>query len=654
MVKINTLYSTFLCLCFSICFQSFSQNTTQRGPQHSEIPIQVQVPQNDSLSAMREHIVLQLANDQINNDQLFFKAYLLTGPLQNRYSNSRVLHIELQDTEGSIIKKQFHKIGNGMVTGNIELPKRIKEGTYTVKAYTQWMKNFSDTPYTQKQVQVGKSTDTFVDAENRVSIIPEGDTFLQNYKNKIVFQIPPQLVSKDGYIGTVTDGQGRTITKVQAYAPGIGIAFIEPEINTSYFLKLENNTLYPFPESQDKGYLMRINNIEATLANIQITRSEKSKKTPLKLIGTLRGIPYFEKSVVFSNNSADIKLDKEKIPKGILELQLLDQEGTQLAKRPIWIDGTSLQIAWDQIDSTDNEMVYKVKVTDQMNKPVKTQVALSVIQEEKSNTEFENMDLLTSTEYQKNKIITDRSRRFLQDMYVLTALKNKLQKSPENTTDQETVQFPIQKGLEITGYAYDLNNTLLNNTPIQVMFTNKENVWVEETITNSEGILRLKNLHLDGETKIVFRTQGDNTKSRLVTIERIPEYGQKLTDVKGKRITKIKEKAQEAIKKSEKELAINPFDTTGTLVLNNVAISGEKAKKIEEMPSVYGIKPPKHRIMYQDFDRPKQLLQLLEEMPSVLVNRGNEFIPTVSIVGGNGPILFVLDGIPLSQGSGAP
>lgn len=501
MMKNNILQSTLLCLCFFFCFQSFSQNIIQRGPHSSEIPTNLQVPQNDSLSAMREHIVLQLANDQINNDQLFFKAYLLTGPLQNRYSNSRVLHIELQDTKGTIIKKQFHKIVNGMVTGNLKLPKRTKEGSYIVKAYTQWMKNFSDTPYTQKQVQVGISLNTNVYPEDLVTISPEGSTFLQHHKNKIAFQIPSQLVSKDGYIGTVTDNQGTTITKVQAYAPGIGIAFIEPEINKNYFLKLENNALYPFPESQDQGYLIRINNIEAALTSIQVIRSEKSQKTPLKLIGSLRGITYFEKNISFSKNSADIQLDKEKIPRGILELQLLDQEGTQLAKRPIWVDGTSLQISWDQIASTSEELVYKMKVTDQTNKPVKTQVALSIIQEENANTAvqnntvFENTELLTSLEYKLDATATDRNRRFLQDMYVLTSSKNSAQISPETTTTQEGVQFPIQKGLEITGYAYDLNNTLLNNTHIQVMFTNKENVWIEEAITDAEGILRLKNLH---------------------------------------------------------------------------------------------------------------------------------------------------------------
>ncbi|MFT5892088.1 MAG: hypothetical protein ACI9Y7_002197, partial [Dokdonia sp.] len=77
-------------------------------------------------------------------------------------------------------------------------------------------------------------------------------------------------------------------------------------------------------------------------------------------------------------------------------------------------------------------------------------------------------------------------------------------------------------------------------------------------------------------------------------------------------------------------------------------------EKVEEIPSVYGIKPPKHRIIYQDPDRPKELKLLLEEMSGVIVNRANEFNPTIAIFGAPGPILFVLDGIPLSQGSGSP
>ncbi|MFC4634495.1 TonB-dependent receptor [Dokdonia ponticola] len=646
MMKTNRLHCIIICICLSLSFQSFSQNTTQKGPYLPEIPHYLQVPQIDSLTAMREHIVLQLANEQISNDQLFFKAYLLTGPLQNRYSNSTVLHIELQDNEGAIIKKQFHKIDNGMVTGNIKLPKRTKKGAYTVKAYTQWMKNFSDIAFTQKQIQIGPSTDTQTATENRVTITPEGGAFLQQYKNKIAFQIPSQLVSKDGFIGTITDAQGKAITKVKAYAPGVGIAFVEPEENIRYFLKLEDNTSYPFPESQDEGYLIQINNIEPSVANIQVIRSEKSVKTPLKLIGTLRGIPYFEKNVSFSNNSAIIKLDKEKIPKGMLELQLIDQEGAQLVNRPIWIDGSPLQITWNQITSTSEEMVYKIKVTDQNNKPVKTQVALSVIQEESTPMAFENTDLLNTLESQSDPTINDRNRRFLQDMYVLTSSKNNTYSTEKTIKDQEKVIFPIQKGLEITGYAYDLNNSLLENTIIQVMFTNQDEVRIEEATTDKDGILRLKNLQINGETNIVFRTQGEDTKSRLVTLEPIQEFMQNSI--------KTVEKAKKTIIESEAKINTRtqkPFDTEGSELLEEVALSGRKTKK-EEKPSLYGVKPPNSRIKYQDPERPRSIAQMLSELPGVQVSgvgdlNEAQFITITSSSGG--PVLYVIDGIPLYQ-----
>jgi hypothetical protein len=646
-MKTNLLHRPLLCLCFFFCFQSFSQNTIQKGPNYSETPTHLQVPQNDTLATLREHIVLQLADEQVNNDQLFFKAYLLTGKLQNRYSNSRVLHIELQDTKGTIVKKQVHKIADGMVTGNLKLPKRIKEGNYTVKAYTKWMKNFSDTPYTQKNIQIGKSVATDLYASNPVTITPEGGTFLQNYKNKIAFQIPPQLVSKDGYLGTITDNLGTTITKVKAYAPGIGIAFIEPEINKNYFLKLEDNTLHPFPESQDQGYLIRINNLESELASIQVIRSEKSQKIPLKLIGTLRGIPYFEKDVVFSKNSVDIKLDKNKIPRGTLELQLLDEDGTPLAKRPIWMEGSALQITMDQVAATPNEMVYKVKVTDPTNTPVKTQVALSITQKEKENTlihkntVFENTDLFTSINDDIDTKKSDRNRRFLEDLYVLTSQKNDQNTSSEMMIDKEDLQYPIQKGLEITGYAYDLNNTLLSNTKIQVMLTNEQDVWIEETVTDTDGILRLKNLHVDGKTTLVFRTEGDDTRSRLVKLERIQDRAN----------TANISKTGTAIKKDEKSQETTSFDTDGSVVLDEIALRGDKTKK-EENTSVYGVDTPKSRVKYQDYDRPKSIAEMISELPGVQVSgigdlNANQEISILRSAGG--PVLYVIDGVPLLQ-----
>lgn len=647
MMKTNRLHCIVICLCLTLSFQSFSQNTIQKGPYVSEIPHYFQVPETDSLTAMREHVVLQLANEQISNDQLFFKAYLLTGPLQNRYSNSTVLHIELQDNEGTVIKKQFHKIDNGMVTGNLKLPKRTKKGAYTVKAYTQWMKNFSDIPFTQKQIQIGPSSDTQIAIKNRVTISPEGGTFLQQHKNKIAFQIPSQLVSDDGFIGTITDGQGKAITKVKAYGTDIGIAFVEPEKDQEYFLTLNDNTSYPFPKSKDEGYLIQINNIEPSVANIQVIRTEKSIKTPLKLVGTLRGIPYFEKNVSFSDNTAIIKLDKEKIPKGMLELQLIDQEGTQLVNRPIWVEGSPLEITWNQISSTSEEMVYKIKVTDQNNKPVKTQVALSVIQEENTPMAFENTDLLNTLELQSDPITNDRNRRFLKDMYVLTSSKNNTYSTDQKMKDQEKVIFPIQKGLEITGYAYDLNNSLLENTNIQVMFTNEDEVWVEETTTDNDGILRLKNLQIDGETNIVFRTEGEDTKSRLVTLEPIKDYyPQNSTET----VEKGEQTTTESGNKTNNRI-VKPINTDGSVILEEVALSGRKTKK-EETPSLYGIEPPKSRVKYQDPERPKSIAQILSELPGVQVSgvgdlNEAQFITITSSSGG--PVLYVIDGVPLYQ-----
>ncbi|WP_299765466.1 Plug domain-containing protein [uncultured Dokdonia sp.] len=603
---------------------------------------------------MREHVVLQLANEQINNDHLFFKAYLLTGPQQNRYSNSRVLHIELQDTNGTTVKTQFHEIVDGMVTGNIILPKRVKEGNYTVKAYTQWMKNYSDTPYAKKQILIGDPATSDTSLTNTITILPEGGTFLQGYKNKIAFQIPPNLIGNDGTIGTIVDSQNTEILKVRDYSEGSGIAFLEPKSNERYFLKLENGTTYPLPESEDQGHMLRINNIEASMASIQVVRSEKAQKTPLKLIGTLRGVPYFEKKINFTKNSADIKLDKEKIPRGILELQLVDLEGNSLAKRPIWIDGQPLQITMDQVTSTDTEVTYKIKVTDQKNKPVKTEVALSIISEDTNTTRFEEADLFASLPEQLDNA-TERNRRFLQDMFVLISQKAESDTHNESSMTINTIKYPIQKGLHVKGYAYDFNNKLLVNTPIQVMFTNENGISIEETTTDANGILRVDNIHIDGETTLLCRTKGDDTESRLVQLERIEDafYKDPKKEKARIKLAKTGSKQKTNASQEQKALAVQPLDTTGTLVLNEVPLTGRKTKEAppKEKPSVYGVKPPKHRIVYQDYDRPKSTGLLLAQVPGVIVTGLGELYPSVSIPRAPGPILFVVDGIPVMRRS---
>jgi hypothetical protein len=58
-------------------------------------------------------------------------------------ARSGLLHIDINNDSGKLVKQYLLAVENGISTGNIGLDeKEFKSGTYSMCAYTNWMRNF--------------------------------------------------------------------------------------------------------------------------------------------------------------------------------------------------------------------------------------------------------------------------------------------------------------------------------------------------------------------------------------------------------------------------------------------------------------------------------------------------------------------------------
>ena len=217
----------------------------------------------------------------------------------------------------------------------------------------------------------------------------------------------------------------------------------------------------------------------------------------------------------------------------------------------------------------------------------------------------------------------------------------KTQKIPER------IKFPFQQGLDLIGYAYNLNNELLKNTEIQMLGASYANVMTQVFKTDASGRLRLENLQLVGETELVFRTTGDDSSSRLVKIVPFQErYGDKNSS---------KSRLDFSTQKKGKITSTSPWqpDAEGELIaLEEVEVTEKKLQDKKTTPSNYGIEP--NKVKFQDPERPKTIPQLFLGIPGVQVVGLGNINPRIILpmAAGSGPILWVLDGFPLMQSTG--
>ena len=184
----------------------------------------------DSLSLWPERVMLQVANTHITTDEpLFFKAYLITEKVPKRYSKSGVLNLELLGDSGTLLKRQFHKIVDGMVEGQLELPKNSASGNYTVKAYTRWSQNYGPAYVALQKIQIGAlpNREEVMDMASGISIIPEGGTLLSNHENRVIIRIPDQT-NNPNRAARILDENRQEVAQVSFYSSELGTAIFKP------------------------------------------------------------------------------------------------------------------------------------------------------------------------------------------------------------------------------------------------------------------------------------------------------------------------------------------------------------------------------------------------------------------------------------------
>lgn len=613
----------------------------------------------DSLITWQERVILHVDRSVITEDTpLFFKAYILTGPNRVRATLSKVLKIVLTNKEKQIVASQYHKIEDGMSEGALTVPEKLDKGTYTLRAYTRWMQNYGEPFYYMKELQYGSiETVKFKDKESTepfsVSFHPEGGNLIANFNNRLLIKIHTREGKIGNMHGEIIDSERNVVATVVPFGPHLMSAIFKPMSDESYILKTKSGFSYPLPEALSSGYLLNVSNINPSLLRIRVQATSEFTNSKVWIKGEMGGITYFKEELELQESSLEVDLQKQGIPFGVLTVSLIDAEGKPWAKRPVSIHAKNdlkLDIFPLVQDISKDELVFKVKVTDSKGKPVATEVSLSAtnvdnnsgLRETRNKTDFSWGSYEISNGDSNNQ--SRRKERFLSDIELITGV------SSDNDMISQTVpnkiKYPFQQGLDLFGYAYNLNNKLLKNTNIQMLASSDANVTTQEFKTDSSGRIRLENLQLVGETELVFRTVGNDPSSRLVKIVPFQE-----------RI--------EAESRSTSKLDFNPnkngkivntspwkpFDQDKVVELDEVEVIQRKFKEKKTQPSVYGIEPT--RVKFQDVKRPQTIPQLFLGIPGVQLMGLGTLKPTVNLpkAAGMGGVLWVLDGMPMMKPS---
>lgn len=137
----------------------------------------------------REEIFLQFdRDDYVSGEDLWFAVYLIDRQSFKPSLNSRIVYFELLNAVNRPVVQKRILITNGSGPGQVVLPDSLSTGRYTIRAYTNWMKNFLPYNCFEKGILVYNTLNTkeFNGKLNTEHITRRGDdsNFPEENKNK--------------------------------------------------------------------------------------------------------------------------------------------------------------------------------------------------------------------------------------------------------------------------------------------------------------------------------------------------------------------------------------------------------------------------------------------------------------------------------------
>ncbi|MGB5645768.1 hypothetical protein [Muriicola sp.] len=222
------------------------------------------IPANDQIlvdfeaySTLPREVVFVHLNKSvfIKGEGVGFKAYVLDKGSKRRSIETRNLYCTIYDSLDQVVKKQLIKIDKGIGSGLIRLDSAFTTGNYRFKAYTNWMRNFSEPNHFEQGITIidpektEKVTPKIKDLQVDAQFLPESGHALIGVSANYGVVIKDENGFGYPFVeGQVEDSSGKIVTTFELNPFGIGRFALIPEQGEGYFARFSiNNTEFKSP-----------------------------------------------------------------------------------------------------------------------------------------------------------------------------------------------------------------------------------------------------------------------------------------------------------------------------------------------------------------------------------------------------------------------
>jgi hypothetical protein len=306
-----------------------------------------------------------------------------------------------------------------------------------------------------------------------LQFFPESGKMVEGINTVIAFKASENKGQPTEFEADINDEGNNMITHISGDQSGVGRFEFTPEHNHSYKAVVNlSGTKYSFnlPVVEPKGYVLNFN---CNSGDIIIKNNRNNVKGRHYLIISARGVVYKSIETWLDSKPVKIHLPLEIFPKGIVQITLFDSLFRPLAERLVFNNRSGRKML---INIEPDKKVYQqrekvnltLRVTDSAGNPVRSSLALAVVDASKSDSTIYSPDIesyLYLTSELKGTIDfrllnlpdTTSDGNAKRDLLMMTqGWRNYLWNSIRYTNTLK-ILYPIEHGFYIEGSVYNFN-----------------------------------------------------------------------------------------------------------------------------------------------------------------------------------------------------
>ncbi|MFB9842451.1 TonB-dependent receptor plug domain-containing protein [Mucilaginibacter ginsenosidivorans] len=475
-------------------------------------------------------------------DTIYFKAYVTMGEKHLPSGISGVLHADLINTKAKIDQSIKLQLTNGVAWGDFALPDSLPDGTYRVRAWTNWMRNDPGSLF-EKEIVIGSQVNNKVPESNTAKAVnaradlqffPEGGELVSGIENKVAFK----AIGTNGlgtYVkGIITDNTGKQVVEFASARLGMGYFTMMPEEGKTYKAELiytdGTKDEVMLPQARDKGIALSVNNDSLQKATVSIRAGkayfDENKGKDYTLVIYSGGIANTV-DCRLDSNVITVDLIKRKLFTGVTRITLFSSANEPLCERLIFIqnyDQLNLDVATDKETYHPRDKVnIKLNAKTRADSAAKGHFSVSVVDESKVKTDENDettilSDLLLTSDlkgyieqpnYYFNNITGQKLKEL--DLVMLTHGYCRFTwKQVLDSADNKPAYQP-EKGLEISGVATSVLGKPINKGTVSLI--SQMGGPVLSQTTDEKGNFRFSNLVFTDTVHFVLNATNANGKN---------------------------------------------------------------------------------------------------------------------------------------------